>query len=251
MADLILTTDRLQKSLELKSGELRIDHRIVAEGLGFVNTGKKKAATNWRRFVLEKYEAELSELGMCFKHILDDGTEVWYLNEAQVNFAGTLSRNSKEAVAFKLRLVKAFEKAKKALIAIDSNRQNAEWIEVRNSGKRTRREETDAIKDFIEYAKSQGSQSADRYYCNISKMQNQALFLVEQKYPNLRDVLNIQQLGVLGTADAIVRKALHDGMQQGLHYKDIYKLAKNNVEVLAGVHGKVLIPSKSNQLGTR
>lgn len=126
-----------------------------------------------------------------------------------------------------------------------TQKQNAEWIEARAAGKRTRKEETDAIKSFVDYAKSQGSQSAEKYYMALTKMENAALFLVEQKYPNLRDILNISQLGVLGTADAIARKALHDGMERGMQYKDVYKLAKERVELLAEVHGKILVPSST------
>lgn len=229
----------LQAKLKTRGGELRLDHRIVAEGLGFVNTSDNKAATKWRRGVLEKYEPEFLELGMLLKDTLDDGTIVWYLNEAQVNFAGTLSRNTKEVIRFKLDLVKAFELAKKLL----QQRQNSEWIEARNAGKWARRQETDGIKKFIAYAKAQGSQNAEKYYVNLTKMENKALFLVEQKYPNLRDVLGIAELGLISVADTIVLKALVDGMDQVMHYKEIYKLAKQRVESLAIAHGKMLVPS--------
>lgn len=184
---------------------------------------------------------------MVFKSTLDDGTIVWYLNEAQINFAGTLSRNTKEVVRFKLNLVKAFELAKKLL----QQRQNAEWIEARNAGKRLRKQETDGIKAFIDYAKAQGSQNAEKYYVNLTKMENKALFLVEQKYPNLRDVLGIAELSLISVADTIVLKALMDGMAQALHYKDIYKLAKERVEALATAHGKVLVPSTEQKQLTK
>jgi hypothetical protein len=235
MADEILA---LQAQLTEKQGSLRIDHRIVAEGLGFVNTPKKNSATQWRRNILEKYEVELAEMGVVFKTTLADGTIVWYLNESQVNFAGALSRNSKEAVRFKINLVKAFERAKSLL----QQRSNIEWLEARNSGKQNRKQETDAIKVFVEYAKSQGSQSAEKYYMNISKMENKALFLVEQKYPNLREALGTAELGLIGVADTIVAKAIVEGIERAMHYKNIYKLAKERVEVLASAHGKVAVP---------
>jgi hypothetical protein len=233
MSNKILT---LQSKLQLKSGELRIDHRIVSEGLG------QKSHKSWRENILQKYEAEFEGLGGILKMPLDDGTIVWYLTEAQVNFAGALSRNSVEAVKFKYNLVKAFELAKKLI----QQRQNAEWIEARNSGKRTRRQETDGIKTFVEYAKSQGSQSAEKYYMSISKMENKALFLVEQKYPNLRDVLGVAGLGLIAVADTIVFNALKEGIERTMHYKDIYKLAKERVEALGLAHGKVLVPDQSN-----
>jgi hypothetical protein len=85
---------------------LRLDSRIVADGLGV------KSHTDYRRKILEQYEKEFNELGVVFKSTLDDGTIIWYLNEAQVNFAGTLARNTPKAVSFKLSMVKAFELAK-------------------------------------------------------------------------------------------------------------------------------------------
>jgi hypothetical protein len=99
----------LQAKLQAKGGELRIDHRIVAEGLG------QKSHKSWRENILQKYEAEFEGLGGILKMPLDDGSIVWYLTEAQVNFAGALSRNSVEAVKFKYNLVKAFELAKSLL----------------------------------------------------------------------------------------------------------------------------------------
>jgi hypothetical protein len=73
-------------------------------------------------------------------------------------------------------------------------------------------------------------------------MENKALFLLEQKYTNLRDVLNIHQLSTVKSADMIVMKALNDGMEQKRHYADIYKLAKLRIESFAEIIGKTLVP---------
>jgi len=97
-------------------------------------------------------------------------------------------------------------------------------------------------------ANKSATMSRKRYYANISKMENQALFLLEQKYKNLRDALDIHQLSTVKSADMIVMKALSDGMAQGLHYKDIYKLAKLRVESFAEIIGKTLIPSSQLQI---
>ena len=68
---------------------------------------------------------------------------------------------------------------------------------------------------------------------NITKMEYKALFFLEQKFKNIRDILNIHQLSIMMNADDIVLKALNDGMDQGLDYKDIYKLAKERIEIFA------------------
>lgn len=166
-----------------------------------------------------------------------------YLNEEQAAFLVTLMRNSKRVVSFKMKLTSEFFRMRKTLLDLASQKQNAEWLEKREVGKITRREETDTIKQFVEYATEQGSKNAKMYYVSISKMENKALFLLEQKFKNLRDILNLRQLATVDSADAIVTKALNDGMSKNLHYKEIYKLAKVRVELFAEVRGKTFIPS--------
>jgi hypothetical protein len=79
-------------------------------------------------------------------------------------------------------------------------------------------------------------------------MENKALFLLEQKYTNLRDTLDIHQLSTIKSADQIVMKALKDGMDKGMHYRDIYAMAKLRVESFAEIIGKTLIPAKQIQI---
>ena len=109
-------------------------------------------------------------------------------------------------------------------------------------GKITRQEETDTIKEFVEYAKLQGSTKAEMYYQNISKMENKGLFLIEEKFKNIREVLTGQQLQVLCSADQIVINALNDGMKNKMNYKEIYILAKERIEVFASIIPKSIVP---------
>jgi phage regulator Rha-like protein len=170
------------------------------------------------------------------------------LDEEQVTVLITLMRNSETTVPFKFKLGHEFYRMKSELIRISSQTQNAQWLETRKAGKETRRIVTDTIERFIDYATGQGSKNAVRYYANISKMENQALFLLEQKYKNLRDALDIHQLSTVKSADMIVMKALADGMERKMPYKDIYKYAKSQVESFAELIGKTLIPSSQLQI---
>lgn len=149
---------------------------------------------------------------------------------------------TKAAFKWQAIFAKAFVKMEKALAHIENQKANAEWLERRASGKLTRHEETDTVKIFVDYAKNQGSTKAETYYMNISKMQNKALFLIDQKFHNIRDLLDLHQLSTIEAADRIVVKALQDGMKRGLHYKEIYQIAKNNVETFAMLHGKSSVP---------
>jgi len=201
-----------------------------------------------RRLVI-KYRTEFEEFGIIATGLQKSNqgagrpVEEFMLNEGQSMYLGTLLTNTEKVRSFKRVVVKEFLRMKSELIRIASQNQNAQWLEARAAGKETRCIATDTIKTFVNYATNQGSKNAERYYANISKMENKELFFLEQKYKNLRDVLNIHQLSTVKSADMIVAKALNDGMAQKLPYKEIYKLAKLRVESFAEIIGKTLIPA--------
>ena len=164
--------------------------------------------------------------------------ESYILNEDHFILLILLCKNTKETISLKVRVSNEFSRMKKIISKIASQQQNQQWLEIRDSGKIDRRIETDTIKEFVDYAFKQGSKNAKRYYMNISKMENKALFLVEQKYKNLRDVLGVVDLLTIQQADRIVAKALNDGMNQEMHYKKIYELAKERVIMFAEIRGQ-------------
>jgi len=197
--------------------------------------------------LVQKYEPQFQSLRTFHFQSQKSGgrpTTFCMLDETQAMFLVTLMRNSEVVVGFKVRLSQEFTRMKTELIRLASQSQNAEWLEQRKAGKETRVLTTDTVKVFIEYAKGQGSQNAQKYYANISKMENGALFLLEQQYKNLRDMLNIHQLSTVKSADQIVIKALRDGMDKGMHYKEIYKLAKVRIESFAEIIGKTMIQQR-------
>jgi len=170
-------------------------------------------------------------------------TTFCYLDEEQATFLITLMKNSEKVVEFKKRLTRGFYRMKKFIAVQMNQRANAEWLEARKNGKVIRRQETDTIRDFVEYATAQGSKNARMYYVAVSRMQNKALFFLDQKYPNIRELLDVHQLATVSVADRVVARAIKKGMEQALPYKDIYQLAKSNVETLAAVHGKTPVPA--------
>jgi len=176
--------------------------------------------------------------------------ESYMLTEDHFILLILLAKNSKESLLLKIRVSKEFRRMKKQLARIASQQENEQWKEIRQSGKIDRRIETDVIKIFIEYAIEQGSKSASLYYMNISKMENKALFIVEQKYKNLRDVLGGTDLLTIQQADRIVGKALQDGMNDKLFYKDIYKLAKERVIMFAEIRGTSVLGYLTNDKTT-
>lgn len=174
----------------------------------------------------------------------NDGRPVNYalVNESHFLFLATLMRNSETVLDFKDKLTKEFVRQRKLIAHLLTQRQNASWIEQKKAGKLNRREETDVIKEFVEYCKQQGGTFAEMYYSNISKMENKALFLLEQKFPNVREVLNGQQLQIVASADLVVARALKHGMEQKMNYKDVFQMAKQRVIEFADLVGKTSVP---------
>lgn len=197
--------------------------------------------------LIERYRSEFEELGIITtplqKLILKAGrpTEDFELNEAQSTYLATLLTNNVNVRKFKLKLTKEFFSLRETLRNITFQKKDQDWIAKRNAGKIDRRIETDAIKEFINYAKSQGSQNADKYYMIISKMENQSLVhleLLKQNFDNIRDVVDMFTLSALQMADAMTAVIIRQGMKDCIFYKEIFQLAKSKVEAFALSIGK-------------
>ena len=199
--------------------------------------------------LVRKYSQQLVSIGTLGFEIRKSGgrpIEFVKLNEPQVTFLVTLMKNSDVVVDFKLTLTKEFFRMREALASLSAQSQNTEWLDARNSGKALRIEQTNAIKDFVDYAVSQGSRSASKYYMAITSMENKALFFLDQKFKNTRDALDVRQLAAIKVADGVIEKALRDGMEAQLPYKEIYVLARDRVLALSSVIGKSIVPVKYN-----
>ena len=193
--------------------------------------------------LVSKHEKKLGEVRFQIAS-KDSGQSQKYaiLTERQAMILLTYTRSNEKTDAFRQKLVDDFISMRTALREISLNKSNQQWLSNRDQGKLVRKETTDIIKEFTDYAISQGSQNAKRYYGNISKMENSALFLVMQRWPNLRDVMNNRQLNIVQAADTIVQEAIREGMEKELFYKDIYQLAKTRVNNFAEYMPRTSIP---------
>jgi len=168
----------------------------------------------------------------------------YLLDEDQFMFLGTLFKNNEQTVKFKARIIQEFKRCRKTLSALSTQKQTPEWIENRAIGKITRREETDTIKDFIIYAKEQGSTNAERYYTVLSNCVNSTMFDFNGKFKNKREAMTAMQLMDIKFADKIVSRGLIEGMSESLPYKEIYKIVKERLLTLAEIYGKSEVLSK-------
>ncbi len=201
----------------------------ISEGVGIDHKSViKLIKTHSNTELLKRFE--ISKLSTKGRPI-----DVIYLDEMQATFLIMLMKNSTKVIEFKEKLTRAFFKQRSFLQQLMSQKQNQEWIVKRQETKAMRRECTDVIQKFIAYAKEQGSKSSDKYYMNFSRMELTGLFLIEKKYPNARDVMNIRQLNLTEMADEAIAISLEDSMSKSIPYKECYQIAKEKICMLAKI----------------
>lgn len=226
---------------------VKVDNDEPRAGTKLIADGFKRQHKDVLKLV-HRYEKRFLRYGDLKRKTLKSGEkggrpgEEFLLNQGQFMFLGTLFRNSNDEVLdFKENLVAQFIELRDRLIKAKAQRGNKDWNLARDFGKESRRLETYAIKEFVEYAKAQGSRSAQMYYNNITRMMNGLLFIAEGKFKNLRDVATPQQLMTISSAEVIITKGLRDGMKAKIFYKEIYKDVKSRVMQFAELHGQTKI----------
>ncbi|MBE0470605.1 MAG: Rha family transcriptional regulator [Methyloprofundus sp.] len=205
MQDIILLD---QKQIPL------VDSRLMASRLDVRHR-------DMMRDVMDKYAADFEEFGSFARNLAkpEGGGRpqpYYLLNENQCYLLLTYIKNTPRARKLKQSLVQAFSDVRQQLAALKSERLD---------GKEVRKLETQAIAEMVEYAKAQGSKSAELYYANITKMTNSALGIA----PGTRDQLASTTLRKIKLAETMVDIAIRDGLKNKLHYKDIYKDVKARV----------------------
>lgn len=166
----------------------------------------------------------------------------YLLTEEQALILVSLMSNTPEVIKFKVGLVKAFIKYRKLASQLLIQKSNQDYIERRKETKVMRRECTDVIQSFVSYAEAQGSKSAPKYFMNFTRMELTGLFLIEQKFPNFRDVMNIKQLNLIEIADEVIANSLKDSMEKSIPYKECFQIAKECISRLASLMPKSPLP---------
>lgn len=151
-------------------------------------------------FISATYTDEQGKPRPCY-YLPQMGCEL--IANKQTGAAGTM---------FTAQYVKAFH----AMRDFITERNSPVWQDTRTLTKETRRIETDAIKDFVEYAKAQGSQNAVRYYTSISRLANKAAGITD------RDLAHVEQLTALMLIERVIADEIRAGISAEKHYKQIY-----------------------------
>ena len=199
----------------LKSDDAFTDSMVIANGTG--NT--HHAVTQ----LIRNHSKSLGKFGeLRFTHFKCQNpkggrpSKVYMLNEPQATLLVTFLGNNDTVVEFKTELVRQFFEMRKFI----AERHTKEWIETRQQGKITRRNETDVIQELVGYAKAQGSKHADMLYMTYSKLAN-AMCGVKG-----RDNATTYQLNNLSIFENLILQMIRSGIEAGLNYKEIYKVCK-------------------------
>ena len=213
--------------VEVANGEIYCSSDLVARKFGI----KHNALVS----IIDKVFADYPDLRGCgtspksiekwkkeSRHYRGTDFDVYLMNRPFFSLV-TMRMTSKRARSWQREFNSAFYMMEESLLKVESNKNDDEWPHARLLGKSARLEETDAIKDFIEYATKQGSKNAKHYYSLITKSSYRALGLIAQKSPKLRDEMTGFELAELMLAERLAASKLREYMDAGRQYKDIYK----------------------------
>lgn len=128
----------------------------------------------------------------------------------------------KEADTWKWEYIQAFNQMEKLI----QEKGTAAYQIADQAEKVTRKTETDVIKEFVEYARAQGSTHADHYYSNYTRLAYKAAGITD------KTTAAGMQLDDLSLAEHLITHTLKAGMAAGYNYRDIYQTCKDRLEAM-------------------
>lgn len=205
----------------LKNNAAVCDSLQVAEKFGKRHDNVLQAIDSLRETLL-KIE-EHSELFCVSRRKADDGHyhRMYLMNRDGFSLL-VMGFTGKDALAWKLQYIKAFNQMEKLI----REKGTAAYRISDQEERMTRRTETDTIKEFVEYAKEQGSTHADHYYSNCTRLAYKTVGITDKA------TAAGLQLDDLSLVEHLITHTLRTGMAAGRNYKDIYLDCKHRLETM-------------------
>jgi len=215
--------------VELKRDEIYCDSHLVARKF---NQQHKEVVKRIKK--LEEDLLKLRGFGKTPKTLTENreyrGTKYTsYLMNREFFSLLVMRFKGVKALEWQIKFNEAFYAMERRLATLETNKADTAWIGARTQGKLSRKEETDIIKQFVDYATDQGSTSARYYYKHITNATYKALGLMHQRDPKIRDTMNIYQIAELTLAEHHAKLSIKKYMSLGRHYKDIYASVKDDL----------------------
>ena len=104
--------------------------------------------------------------------------------------------------------------------------KDEKWLGIRQEAKQARNQETDMIKKFVEYAKEQGSNNADRYYIHLTSLANRRCGIEAGG----RDKADQKTLLRLKSLETLIEMRLETLVGNEIPYKKAYEDVKELIE---------------------
>lgn len=205
----------------LKNDAAVCDSLQVAEKFGKRHDNVLQVIDNLRETLLEIEER--SEMFIIGRRKADDGQyhRMYLMNRDGFSLL-VMGFTGKNALVWKLRYIKAFNQMEKLI----QEKNTATYQIADQAEKATRRVETDAIKEFVEYARAQGSTHADHYYTNYTRLAYKAAGITDKA-----TTAGIQ-LDDLSLVEHLIAHTLRTGMATGRNYKEIYQDCKDRLKAM-------------------
>ncbi len=214
----------MQDLVILKKNDCFTTSEIIADGTNRTHEAIQK--------IISKHENRFKTFGKVGFEIrplekskTGQKSKIYILNEQQTTFLLTLMRNTDIVLDFKEKLVKEFYKMRNFIL----EKQSEAWLETRKQGKLTRREETDTIKELVDYAKAQGSKNPNMLYMTYSKLAKKMAGI------DKRDNATIMELNNLSLIEHIILNTIRKGISENKHYKEIYQDSKKALQTFKHV----------------
>lgn len=205
----------------LKNDATVCDSLQVAEKFGKRHDNVLQVIDNLRETLLEIEER--SEMFIIGRRKADDGQyhRMYLMNRDGFSLL-VMGFTGKSALVWKLRYIKAFNQMEKFI----REKNTAAYQRADQAEKATRRAETDVIKEFVEYARAQGSTHADHYYTNYTRLAYKAVGITDKA-----TAAGIQ-LDDLSLVEHLIAHTLRTGMAAGRNYKEIYQDCKDRLKAM-------------------
>jgi len=219
--------------VEVKNKEVLVDSHLVAKKFGMAHgvlvrsieqvliTYPDIKAISESPLITEKYYIEP-------RHYRRTDFNVYLMNREFFSLVA-MRLTSKKARVWQREFNNAFYSMERRLLQVEQNTVDVEWNSTRLIGKTARLEETDAIKEFADYATNQGSKNAKMYYKHVTNASYKALGMIAGKHPKLRDEMNLYQLSELMLAERLAANKLREYMNLNREYHDIFASVKQDL----------------------
>lgn len=212
--------------IEIEHGEPRTNSYLISQEFGIAHMEMLRKIRNLSMEIpIVRFDEMYSEYD---RTVRGRSFKTYSMNRDGYMFL-VMNISTKKAHEKKLAFIDAFNEMEKALLRADENSHDNQWLKVRSQSKAMRLQQTDVIKEFVEYATSQGSKSAKFYYKHYTNATYKALGLIQHKRPKLKDTLDLMELSQLMVAENIAKQSIRKHMQNGEHYKSVFLLVKQDL----------------------